>query len=124
MTGRRWARTLAAVLCLPLSACGGDEDLDLEPGPATEGVPGAAGSITPGQWDTDLDDRVDRDEFPGWWREQAPTEDRQPGASGGEADAALPEDEGLDAWFDRLDVDGDGSLDAAERAALRDTAPR
>lgn len=119
MTARRWTAALALSFCLPLLACQEDDgEIDLEPGPATQGVPGAAGEITPGTWDTDLDDRVNREEFDAWWTEQEQA-GTPPGVEADRnGDGVVSEEERREAWFDHLDSDGDGALDAAEREAV------
>ncbi|MFP4622799.1 MAG: hypothetical protein ACLFRX_01340 [Gemmatimonadota bacterium] len=140
----RSARRLLGLALVPLLACGegeaGDEALELEPGPATRGVPGAAGSITLDKWDTDLDGQLSRDEFDAWWAEHGPLPvpdttdvDEQPvadelaegfqrhdivGRVDVDADQTTDDKELRDWWFDFLDRNDDGRIDATEWSTM------
>lgn len=118
---------LALVALVPLTACGdgdpGDDAPELAPGPATEGLPGAAGSMTLEQWDDDLDGALSREEFGAWWEAQESGADALAegfqrhdvvGQAEVDPDTLTSDDELRDRWFDRLDADNDGRIDATE----------
>lgn len=118
-------RMLIVAAVLPIGGCGGDAGSDddrLEPGPATRGVPGAAGSMTLELWDTPPDRPLADEDFHAWDTDRDGALDLEEVRGGLDRNEVydpdrpdVPETDELGRlWLERWDADGDGRIDAVE----------